>query len=241
MCLIRMTSPARWASAVLGRAGRSSQVVDPAGSQGPARETPRRYRRRHAGRPDRPRNGGCCESAARGERFWDGRGRIGPLSWGGAEGTRTPDFLHAMAARPSQASTRHRVFHQVPAGQPAEPARRHSGTLGYLRHRLWQISGKRSGLAAAPEPKLPTRCAGRCAPGLCQAFELGGRQSVVPSCTRSSRGVVASPVSNLVSIGFRSRLVADAIGAPVLRDQGPDRPAGHGKADVRLDVADGRP
>jgi hypothetical protein len=32
--------------------------------------------------------------------------------------------------------------------------------------------------------------------------------------------------------GFRSRLVADAFGAPVLRDQGPDRPAGHGKADL---------
>jgi hypothetical protein len=32
-------------------------------------------------------------------------------------------------------------------------------------------------------------------------------------------------------LGFRSRLVADASGAPVLRDQGSDRPAGHGKAD----------
>jgi hypothetical protein len=31
--------------------------------------------------------------------------------------------------------------------------------------------------------------------------------------------------------GFWSRLVADAFGAPVLRDQGPDRPAGNGKAD----------
>jgi hypothetical protein len=30
---------------------------------------------------------------------------------------------------------------------------------------------------------------------------------------------------------FRSRPVADASGAPVLRDQGPDRPAGHSKAD----------
>jgi hypothetical protein len=30
---------------------------------------------------------------------------------------------------------------------------------------------------------------------------------------------------------FRSRLVADAFGAPVLRDQGTDRPAGHGKVD----------
>jgi hypothetical protein len=34
-------------------------------------------------------------------------------------------------------------------------------------------------------------------------------------------GVTAHPVSNLVSIGFRSRPVADAFGAPVLRDQGP--------------------
>jgi hypothetical protein len=31
--------------------------------------------------------------------------------------------------------------------------------------------------------------------------------------------------------GVRSRLVADVFGAPVLRDKGPDRPAGHGKAD----------
>jgi hypothetical protein len=34
-----------------------------------------------------------------------------------------------------------------------------------------------------------------------RAFELGGCRRVVPSCTRSSRGVVARPVSNLVSIG----------------------------------------
>jgi hypothetical protein len=33
-----------------------------------------------------------------------------------------------------------------------------------------------------------------------------------------------------------SRLVADACGAPVLRDQGPDRPAGHGKADASSDT-----
>ena len=37
-----------------------------------------------------------------------------------------------------------------------------------------------------------------------------------------------------MSIGFRARPVADAFGAPVLRDQGPDRPAGHGKADASL-------
>jgi hypothetical protein len=34
----------------------------------------------------------------------------------------------------------------------------------------------------------------------------------------------------------RSRLVADAFGAPVRRDQGPDRPAGHGKADTSLEL-----
>jgi hypothetical protein len=38
--------------------------------------------------------------------------------------------------------------------------------------------------------------------------------------------------------GVRSRLVADASGAPVLRDHGPDRPAGHGKADVAPPEAD---
>jgi hypothetical protein len=38
-----------------------------------------------------------------------------------------------------------------------------------------------------------------------------------------------------VSIRFRFRPVADACGAPVLRDQGPDRPAEHGKADMSLD------
>ena len=34
--------------------------------------------------------------------------------------------------------------------------------------------------------------------------------------------------------GLRS-LVADAFGAPVLRDQGPDRPAGHGKDDAGVE------
>jgi hypothetical protein len=33
---------------------------------------------------------------------------------------------------------------------------------------------------------------------------------------------------------IRSRLVADAFGAPVLRDRGPDRPAGHGNVDPSL-------
>ena len=83
-----------------------------------------------------------------------------------------------------------------------------------------------------PGPKLPTRCASWCSPGLYQTFTLGGRQSVVPSCTHSSWGVAARSVSNLVSIGgFRSQPVADASGVPVLRDQGLDRPAEHGKTD----------
>jgi hypothetical protein len=38
-------------------------------------------------------------------------------------------------------------------------------------------------------------------------------------------------------LGVRSRLVADAFGAPVLRDQGSDRPAGHGKADILVHEA----
>jgi hypothetical protein len=37
-----------------------------------------------------------------------------------------------------------------------------------------------------------------------------------------------------VSIRFRFRPVADAFGAPVLRDQGLDRSAGHGKAAVAV-------
>ena len=52
-----------------------------------------------------------------------------------------------------------------------------------------------------PGPKLRTRCAGWCSPGFQSALKLGRRPSVVPSCTGSSRGVVARPVSNLVSIG----------------------------------------
>jgi hypothetical protein len=49
--------------------------------------------------------------------------------------------------------------------------------------------------------KLPTSCSERSCPGLCQAFKLGGCRHVLPSCTRSSRGVAVRPVSNLVSIG----------------------------------------
>ena len=72
---------------------------------------------------------------------------------------------------------------------------------------------------ATPGPKLRTRCAGRCSPGLYQAFKVDGRQSVVPSCTRSARGVVARPVSNLVSIG-----VPVPSGCGRLRRSGPPRP-----------------
>jgi hypothetical protein len=64
------------------------------------------------------------------------------------------------------------------------------------------------------------RCGSWCPLGLDQAIELGGRRSVVPSCTRSSWGVVVRPVSNLVSIGgCRSRPSRTPLGAPVLRDQ----------------------
>jgi hypothetical protein len=90
-------------------------------------------------------------------------------------------------------------------------------------------------LSRVPEPKLRTRCTGWSSPGLYQAFTLGGHHRVVPSCTRSSRGVVARPVSNLVSIG-----VPVPSGRGRLRRSGPprpgtDRPAGHGKADKSLD------
>jgi hypothetical protein len=50
------------------------------------------------------------------------------------------------------------------------------------------------------------------------------REPGVPGVTRTQHGPRPGPV-----------LVADASGAPVLRDQGPDRPAGHGKADASLD------
>jgi hypothetical protein len=94
---------------------------------------------------------------------------------------------------------------------------------------------ERSAVGPTPGPKLPAPCAGRCAPGLYQAFTLGGRQSVVPSCTRSSRGVAARPMSKPVSIG-----VPVPSGRERLRRSGPprpgtDRPAGHGKADASLD------
>jgi integrase len=76
-----------------------------------------------------------------------------------------------------------------------------------------------------PGPKLPTRRPSQCSPGLHHAFELDGCRRVVPSCIRSSRGVTARPVSNLVSIGgsgprsrtpsaLRSSATRDRIGRP---------------------------
>jgi hypothetical protein len=66
-----------------------------------------------------------------------------------------------------------------------------------------------------PEPKLPTRCAGVCCPGFWQAFELDRCRRVVPSCTRSSRGVAARPVSNLVSSWGPVPSGRGRLGAPV--------------------------
>jgi hypothetical protein len=48
---------------------------------------------------------------------------------------------------------------------------------------------------------------------------------LIPGCHGTSRE------QSCEHRGFQSRPVADAFGAPVLRDHGPDRPAGHGKAD----------
>jgi hypothetical protein len=78
----------------------------------------------------------------------------------------------------------------------------------------------------------------RCSPGLYQAVEqaveLDVCRSPVPCCSRSSRGVAARPVSNLVSIGVpvpsgRGRLWRSGPPRP-----GTDRPAEHGKADESL-------
>jgi hypothetical protein len=71
-------------------------------------------------------------------------------------------------------------------------------------------------------------------PWLYQARKLGGRRSVVSSCTRSSRGVAARPVSNLVSIGDPGAICSRT--PPALRCSATtDRPAGHGKADPSRD------
>jgi hypothetical protein len=81
---------------------------------------------------------------------------------------------------------------------------------------------RRSRGSRTPEPKLIAHAV--CwlvLPWLYQARKLGGRRSVVSSCTRSSRGVAARPVSKLVSIGdcgpVRSRAIG---GARILRDHG---------------------
>jgi hypothetical protein len=87
----------------------------------------------------------------------------------------------------------------------------------------------------APGPKLPTRCASWSSPGLYQAFTLGRRQSVVPSCTRSSRGVVARPVSNRVSIhDLRHTAVALWIAAGASPKEVAVR-AGHSSVSFTLD------
>jgi hypothetical protein len=81
--------------------------------------------------------------------------------------------------------------------------------------------------AGTSEPTLPTRCAGRCSPGLCQAVELGGCPRVVPPCPRSFRSVVVRPVSNLVSIRVpvrRSRT------PPALRSSSATRDRSAGRA-----------
>jgi hypothetical protein len=70
------------------------------------------------------------------------------------------------------------------------------------------------------QPKLPTRCSERFCPGLYQTFKLGGCRHVVPSCTRSSRGVVVRPVSNLVSIGVPALSARGHLRRSGTRDQG---------------------
>jgi hypothetical protein len=81
---------------------------------------------------------------------------------------------------------------------------------------------------SGPPPEVvPGRgCTGRPTCGsLAPVVTAGARCSPLPA------GCVCPPCTG----GLRSRSVADASGAPVLRDQGPDRPAGHGKADHSLD------
>jgi hypothetical protein len=67
-------------------------------------------------------------------------------------------------------------------------------------HRLVGKSPEARG-SRTPGPKLPTPCCSLCSPRLYRPFELGGCRKFVPSCTHSSRGVAARPVSNPVSIG----------------------------------------
>ncbi len=64
--------------------------------------------------------------------------------------------------------------------------------------------------------------------GLCLVMQLGAWRPLVTADARA-RPLRHGPIA--AQEGFRSRPVADAIGAPVLRDQGSERPTGHGKAD----------
>jgi hypothetical protein len=98
----------------------------------------------------------------------------------GAARLRTPGHLHPQQPHPP--------------GRPSVPDRD-----THLNGRV-RAEGFEPPRVAPPGPKLPTRCAGWCAPGLYRASELGRCRNVAPSCTRSSRGVAARPVSNLVSI-----------------------------------------
>ena len=66
--------------------------------------------------------------------------------------------------------------------------------------------------------------------GLCEAVDLRLFRTLGDHrCPLLSIGSPAG--TDPARTGFRSRLVADAFGAPVLRDQGPIRPAGRGEAD----------
>jgi hypothetical protein len=78
----------------------------------------------------------------------------------------------------------------------------------------------------APGPRLPTRRLGRCSLDVYQACELARCRSVVPSCTRSFRGVAARPVSkprehrgsgpvrSRTPAALRSSAARDRIGRP---------------------------
>jgi hypothetical protein len=70
-------------------------------------------------------------------------------------------------------------------------------------------------------PKLPTPCAGWCSSGALQGHRAGPMPSCRPVLYPLMPGCRGLSREHLVSIGLWSRLVADASGAPVLRDQGP--------------------
>ena len=61
-------------------------------------------------------------------------------------------------------------------------------------------------------------------------------RGLLTSGDRCDRPCLCGPGALRAQCGPKVRSpVADASGAPVLRDQGPERPAGHGKADANLD------